>query len=57
MGIINQNANLYDRDGNLRISSRCYSDNKSAPMEGDYDVMYIGMSLHEKSKRSKRKKL
>lgn len=49
MGTINQNANLYV-GGKLRIKSGHYPKGLQ-PMNGNLDVMYIGLSLHAKNRR------
>lgn len=56
MGNITRHANLYDRQGRLRATAPVESSPmlKRTPSKGNYDKMFIGLALHEKSKRKRR---
>ena len=58
MGNINQNANLYDRKGKLRVRARHYHyipymKGYGQPSKGNYDKMFIRISLHAKNRHKK----
>ena len=59
MGNINQNANLYDGNGKLRVRANCYHykpfmKGYGQPSKGNYDKMFIGISLHAKNRHKKK---
>lgn len=48
MGFINKNCNLYNKKGQLLQNVGRYPTG-NAPMKGNYDVMMIGMSIHQRN--------
>ena len=51
MGHINQDANLYNKKGQLLHKTGEYPKDM-APLKGNMDVMYVGMAKHRKNTKT-----